>query len=42
MYADISFIRKMARIGIYHANEKTFGTSVVERKRRLRGGWKRK
>lgn len=42
MYADISFIKKMARMGIYHASEKTFGVAVLENKRKMRGGWKRK
>lgn len=42
MYFDADIYRSLMKIGCHHAVEKYFGMAVVERKRKMRGGWKRK
>ena len=42
MYFDADFYRGLMKMSSHHAVEKYFGMAVVERKRKLRGGWKRK
>lgn len=42
MYPDQDFYRGLMKISSHHAVEKYFGIAIVERKRKMRGGWKRK
>lgn len=42
MYFDADYYRALIKLSMHHANVKYFGIAIVESKRKLRGGWKRK
>lgn len=42
MYLNSDLYRGLMKMDFYYHNVKYFGMAVVERKRKMRGGWKRK